>query len=298
MARAIQGAPAASQATADSRAAAPIDSLPSALLAFRDVEDVRRGRTPILCLDFDGTLAPIVPEPDEARLLEGIEGVLRELASEAPVFILSGRDAGDVRNRIRIPGVLYAGSHGFEVMDDAGHRTPHEEALPFLPHLDAAERRLRDETAAIPGVVIDRKRFTVAVHDRLVEDRHLESLYRQVAQVASEFPMLRSMRGKRVTELLPNIDWHKGRALLWLLEMVGYDESRHLPICIGDDITDEDALRAVRDWGVGIVVGSGERYTAATYALRDPVEVWEFLMHLERARAEEPPASSPPNTAA
>ena len=269
-------------AAADSPAAAPIETLPSALAAFSDLEARLGTLTPILCLDFDGTLSPIVEDPVTARLLDGVEGVLTELASRIPVLVLSGRDVLDVRERMHISGILYAGSHGFEVVRESGERQPHEEALPYLPHLAAAERQLRTATAAIPGVLIDRKRFGVAVHDRLVGDEHLDSLWRVVAGIAAEFPMLRAMRGKRVTEFLPNVDWDKGRALLWLLEMAGFREDRHLPICIGDDITDEDALRTVRGLGIGVVVGSGQRYSAATYALRDPVEVWEFLVRLSR----------------
>ncbi len=271
---------AAAPALADSSAVAPIEALPSALISIGDIES-RIGRlTPVFCLDFDGTLSPIVADPGAACLLDGVEGVLRALAAKAPVLVLSGRDAPDVRARIRLPGVLYAGSHGFEVLRDDGQREVHEEALRYLPHLAVVEEQLRAATAGIPGVVVDRKRFSVAVHDRMVPEEHLESLWRVVAGIAAESPMLRSMRGKRVTEFLPNLDWDKGRALLWLLEMSSYRQDRHLPICIGDDITDEDALRTVRGPGVGIVVGSGERPTAATYALRDPVEVREFLSRM------------------
>ncbi len=260
-------------------------------MAFKDIQSDLGGLTPILCLDFDGTLAPIVDDATKAQLLDGVEAVLADLAARLPVTVLSGRDALDVCERIHLPHILYAGSHGFEVMQDDGTSQPHEEALPYLPHLAAVEQRLLAETAKVPGVVIDRKHFGVAVHDRLVADQHLEPLWQAVAGIGAEFPMLRSMRGKRVTEFLPNIDWNKGRALLWLLEMVGFDERRHLPICIGDDITDEDALRTVRGRGIGIVVGSGQRYSAATYSLRDPVEVWEFLVRLSRWLGERPQAS-------
>ncbi len=281
MARATASA-SASPAPTESTAAAPIETLPSAITAFRDIQSQIGQLTPILCLDFDGTLSPIVQDATKARLLDGVASILTVLAAQVPVTVLSGRDALDVCERIHLPHILYAGSHGFEVVQEDGTRQPHEEATAYLPHLAAVEQRLLAETTAIPGVVIDRKHFAVAVHDRSVADADLEPLWQAVAGIGAEFPMLRSMRGKRVTEFLPNVDWNKGRALLWLLEMVGYDEKRHLPICIGDDITDEDALRTVRGRGIGIVVGSGQRYSAATYSLRDPVEVWEFLVRLSR----------------
>jgi trehalose-phosphatase len=277
---------------ADSPAAAPIEALPSALRDFRGIARQLGALTPILCLDFDGTLSPIVADPKSAQLLEGVEGVLRGLSQRVPVLVLSGRDAVDVCERIDLPNILYAGSHGFEVVREDGTRQPHREAAPFLPHLDAIEQQLLAATADIPGVVIDRKQFGVAVHDRSVPDAHLEGLWSVVQGIGANFSMLRSMRGKRVTEFLPNVDWNKGRALLWLLEMVGYDPQRHLPICIGDDITDEDALRTVRGRGVGIVVGSGQRYSAATYSVRDPVEVWEFLLRLARLLDERAPTEA------
>ena len=194
--------------------------------------------------------------------------------------MLSGRDANDVRDRIEVDGILYAGSHGFDVLESSGHHEPNAEAVAYLPHLDALEAQLRSETKAISGVLIDRKRFGVAVHDRQVGADDLEGLWEVVEAAGRAFPMLRPMRGKRVTEFLPEIDWNKGRALLWLLGRVGYRTELALPICIGDDMTDEDALRAVRGRGVGIVVGSGARPTAATYAVESPAQVLAFLERL------------------
>lgn len=259
----------------------PIDALPSALEAFEAIRARVDGLTPILCLDFDGTLSPIVDDPASAVLLDGIEPVLRRLVRLTPILVLSGRDADDVRARVGVGGILCAGSHGFDVLDTDGQHEPNAEALAYLPHLDALEARLRTETQDIAGVVIDRKRFGVAVHDRQVTDeRDLERLWSLVSAAAEAFPMLRPLRGKRVTEFLPEIDWNKGRALLWLLGRAGYRADAAVPICIGDDVTDEDALRAVREQGIGIVVGTGSRLTSASYAVRDPAEVLAFLTQL------------------
>src|SRR5215213_2331469 len=117
MARATTSA-SASHGPTDSAAAAPIETLPSALMAFEDIQSALDGPTPILCLDFDGTLAPIVDDATKAQLLDGVEAVLADLAARLPVTVLSGRDALDVCERIHLPHILYAGSHGFEVMQD------------------------------------------------------------------------------------------------------------------------------------------------------------------------------------
>lgn len=260
--------------------AVPIEALPSALADFDAISACLGSRTPVLCLDFDGTLSPIVEDPTAAVLLDGVRPVLERLVRAAPTLVLSGRDAADVRDRIGIPDILYAGSHGFEVVEADGTRRPNIEAIALLPALDAAEAQLRQATAAIPGVVIDRKRFSVAVHDRQVAETDFDELWAITAAVAADWPMLRPLRGKRVTEFLPDIDWNKGRALLWLLERAGYTPASAVPICIGDDVTDEDALLAVRDIGIGIVVGSGLRTTAASYSLEDPSEVRAFLDRL------------------
>lgn len=279
MARASERS-AAAATTEDLAAVLPIDSLPSALDSFGEIEARIDGLTPILCLDFDGTLSPIVDNPSSARLLEGMEPVVRGLAARVPILVLSGRDADDVARRMGIDGILYAGSHGFDVRGPGGHHEPNAEAVEYLPHLDALEARLRAETADIAGTVVDRKRFGVAVHDRRVAEEDFDRLWAMVSEAGRAFPMLRPMRGKRVTEFLPEIDWNKGRALLWLLGRAGYRADITLPVCMGDDVTDEDALRAVRDRGIGIVVGTGARASTATYAVRDPGEVRVFLERL------------------
>jgi trehalose 6-phosphate phosphatase len=98
---------------------------------------------------------------------------------------------------------------------------------------------------------------------------------------------LRKTRGKCVFELRPAVKWDKGRAAKWLLEMIQCREKReYVPVYVGDDVTDEDALRFVTNFGgVGIIVTEDDsRETAATWRLRDPDEVAEFLEHFVRAR--------------
>lgn len=101
-----------------------------------------------------------------------------------------------------------------------------------------------------------------------------------VDEVAQGHRQLRTIAGKKVHELQPDIDWDKGKALLWLLETLGLDPQEALPLYIGDDLTDEDAFRAVEQRGAGIIVTEQPRPTAARYALKDPAEVERFLREL------------------
>jgi trehalose-phosphatase len=229
-------------------------------------------------LDYDGTLTPIVSHPEKALLSDSIRQTLQALATRTSVAILSGRDLDDVRQRVNIIAIVYAGSHGFDIAGPRGLRK--EVATEFLPMLDMVEKELGKELAGVPGAHLERKRFSIAAHYRNVKESDVPKLERAVSEVAARHPELRTIAGKKVYELQPNIDWDKGRALMWLLESLRLDQQEMFPIYIGDDLTDEDAFRAVLNRGAGIVVSEEPRPTAASYSLKDPKEVERFLRKL------------------
>jgi len=123
-----------------------------------------------------------------------------------------------------------------------------------------------------------------------VRENAVPKVERAVGEVTAGHRELRRIDGKKVYELLPAIDWDKGKAVIWLLETLGL-ESRSggiRPIYIGDDRTDEDAFRALEERGIGILVSEQSQSTAATYSLKDPAEVERFLRALAaRLRAPE-----------
>ena len=253
--------------------------LPSAL---EHVEEIT-GRSDQLAvfLDYDGTLTAIVSDPKEALLPDSMRQTLRTLAMQAPVAILSGRELEDVRKRVAIDGIVYAGSHGFDIAGP--RRLRRQEAIEFLPALDVAEKEVREKLAGIGGALIERKRFSIATHYRKVNENDFFKLERAVSEVVAQHRELRRMEGKKVYELLPCTDWDKGKAVLWLLENLGLERAKVRPIYIGDDRTDEDAFRALQQRGVGIVVSEEPRATAANYSLKDPTEVERFLRELGAA---------------
>ena len=240
------------------------------------------GRRPVVFLDYDGTLTPIVVHPDLAVLSIEARAALERLDAVTTVAILSGRDADDVMRKIGVEGLYYAGSHGFDI------RSPSGEAVggdldrfdSFLPVLDAAEHDLRIELGDIPGSNVERKRFAIAVHFRQVPEEQHATVAEVVERIASEHPSLRVAGGKMIFELRPDVEWDKGTALRWLLTEMELDAPDVLPVYIGDDVTDEDAFREVEGRGLGIVVGRDERPTRATYALEDTDEVRLFLEEL------------------
>jgi alpha,alpha-trehalase len=127
---------------------------------------------------------------------------------------------------------------------------------------------------------VERKKFAIAIHYRLADPDKIELVEETVDKVASGHPELRKAYGKKIFELQPNIDWHKGKALFTLLSALNLDGNDVLPFYIGDDVTDEDAFRALKDRGIGIVVRDEPYETAASYSLKDPEEVREFLLKL------------------
>jgi len=253
--------------------------IPSAL---EHVEEIAGGSGRVaLFLDYDGTLTPIVSQPEDAWLSDSMRQTLRELAARAPVVaILSGRDLDDVRRHVNIDSIVYAGSHGFDIAGPRGLRR--QMATESLSTLDLAEKELHEALDGISGARVERKRFSIAAHYRNVNENDVPKVEQAVSEVATRDPTLRRINGKKVYELLPDVAWDKGKAALWLLETLGL-ESRSggiRPIYIGDDRTDEDAFRALEQRGIGILVSEQSQPTAARYSLRDPAELERLLRAL------------------
>jgi trehalose 6-phosphate phosphatase len=257
-----------------------MSALPDGLQAL----DLATERQPAVFYDFDGTLSQIVKDPDTARLADGAAEALTALSAVCPVAILSGRDLADVRDRIGLPGLWYAGSHGFESTAPDGTHHQNPEAAASIPVLADAAADLADQLGHIPGVVVEHKRFGVAVHYRnAARDRVGEAT--AAVRTAGQRAGLRVTTGREVIELRPNIDWDKGKTLHWVLDYIRDNEAGGSlsPIYLGDDITDEDAFDAVDGNGIAILVrhsDDGDRATAARYALDDPDRVREFTERL------------------
>ena len=259
------------------RASGSGERLPSALLSS-ELWQAFSSNELFVFLDFDGTLAPIVERPEWAAISEETRSVLRRLVSLVPTSVISGRDGADVERLVAIPDVICVGGHGWDpplsCMDRfAGMPTTREEDVS-----DVAQK-LRGRLADVRGVEVEQKRHSVVVHVRRADAEGEKAAEDAVAAAVGGDSRFRVSVGKRILEVLPATGWNKGSAVLALL-----GASRRLPLYLGDDRTDEDAFRAIRSRGVGILVAEQERETAASYRLRDPGEVRCFLDRLVRVR--------------
>lgn len=250
--------------------------LPSAIDNFEQIRSSLKERAPVVFLDFDGTLAPIVPTPELAKISPDMRRAVQKLARECPVAIISGRGLEDVESRVDLKPLIYAGSHGFEIQKTDG--TLIEKAIEFLPLIDRVESELRLRIGELEGVIIERKRFSIALHYRQVPPHKMPRVKKCVDQILDEYQDIRATGGKKIYDLQPAIDWHKGRAVRWVLENLDpLPDIAPLPIYVGDDLTDEYAFKAIADDGIGVVVQETPGPTAATYQLQDPGGVEKFL---------------------
>lgn len=236
----------------------------------------------LLLLDYDGTLTPIVERPELAVLAPETRAILTELVAIVPVAVVSGRGLRVLRELVDVPGLVYVGDHGFDMAGLESKAHSLEAVQDYLPMLDAVERDLRAGLGDTAGTLFERKRFSLAVHFRLVAAADLRRVQAWVHEVLAQHPQLKTLPGKKVIEIQPGLDWDKGKAVEWLLPQMDASGRRH-PIYIGDDRTDENAFRIVCRRGTGILVRDDDHSTTAHYALEDPGEVQQFLQQLTQS---------------
>ena len=264
-------------------------SIADAVHVYSQLKELVVNRRPAVFLDFDGTLSDIVTHPESATLVDGAADALRALAAQCPVAVISGRDLVDIRERVKVDGVWYAGSHGFELVAPDGTHHENTAAAGAISTLAHAAAQLAETLSDVSGIVLEHKRFAVAIHYRNADPGDVDRVIATVHKLGRS-EGLRITAGRKVVELRPDTDWDKGTTLDWLLEHIEgndsvADSAAVLPIYIGDDITDEDAFDAVQFDGIGIVVRhqeDGDRPSAALFSLENPAAVCEFVRRLAK----------------
>lgn len=233
----------------------------------------------IFFLDYDGTLTPIVSRPDLAVLSPAAREVLTELSRCCTVAIVSGRRREDVEKLVGVSGLFYAGSHGFDIR---GRDTAmiYPEAARVIPLIETATKDVSRHTRAMKGVLVEEKTFSVAIHYRLAAEAIISDLRRIVEDAVGQHALLRILEGKKVFEIMPAVDWNKGRAVRWIMETLGIGWQEATTVYIGDDTTDEDAFRTVRTRGIGILVAQSDQESAADFRLADPEAVYSFFKEI------------------
>jgi trehalose 6-phosphate phosphatase len=220
-----------------------------------------------LVLDFDGVLAPIVEDPTTSAMPDRVTAVLARLAkSLGLVAVMSGRPVDFLADRVRVTGIKLLGSYGIEQIRD-GLRQLDPDAKEWLGNVRQASQALDERLSAWPGIRVEKKSVSVAVHWRQAPDHEAAAneVRRVAAQIAAETG-LRLEPGKLVEELSPPIDVDKGSAIVALLAA----EKPPTIAYAGDDLGDIPALRAVREaGGYALVVDHGPETDPRVLELAD-----------------------------
>lgn len=249
------------------------------------------GRPLAITLDVDGTLAPIAPRPQDAKVPEDTRQVLHALAGLADVRVLlvSGRAASDAAWVASVEGAWVLGNHGLELRAPDGTLSADDAVRPFEQAVSRAARALERIAESTEGAILEDKRWTLSLHYRLVDPAAVPALQAVAHEVASATG-LRITEGKKVIELRPPVDVNKGTATIALADRIGalgHDASLFFA---GDDRTDEDAFEALRSRkpdAVTVRVGAGEDSpidTHAEYSVGSPADLREILRWLATRR--------------
>jgi len=234
----------------------------------------------VLLLDFDGTVAEFNPDPTAPELTQARWDLLYQFARKPGVSlgIVSGRRLDDLRRRTRLPDhVFHAGLHGLEIEVD-GQRTTHPDLAAAQAHVAGLAAALKGLLADFPAAYVEDKGASVAVHARRMPRTEHDQVFARADLLALRWLAeghVRRLEGNAVVEYLPNINGHKGEATKWIVANVEAKFARRAWVAyIGDDITDEDAFRAI-DSGIGVLVGL--RPTSATHKVDGIADVDRFL---------------------
>jgi trehalose 6-phosphate phosphatase len=237
----------------------------------------------VLLSDFDGTLASFDVDPAAPRLSDRTRHALETLAArrDVTVGLVSGRRVVDLDRRTQLPPDVYlAGLHGLEIRHGA-LAWRHPDLIESREIADQVADAVNAAVGSVRGVKLEHKGVSVTVHVRGVKmDLRQDVLCRAMdaARPWLDSGALKSLDASEAVELLPNIPWTKGDAVRWIVEDIE-TRAQQPTWCVffGDDVTDEDAFRAVRD---GLTVVVGRRPSLARLRLNSPADVAAVLAHV------------------
>ncbi len=238
---------------------------------------IRQARNLFLFLDYDGTLTPIVSRPEKAlcpvkvkRLLE----TLRDLPG-VHLAIVSGRSLEDVRRKVGVAGIIYAGNHGLEI-EKPGRRPRKRLPSARTSELKEITRNVQNALKDLPGILFEEKGPILSVHYRNVPRKCSAQIFRVIEEeLQSRKGRWKTTSGKMVLEIRPNVGFDKGKAVKEILQ--AFPSRGRLPIYLGDDQTDEDAFQVLKGRGISVFIGPARVPSEADFFLRNPAEVHEFL---------------------
>ncbi|MFT4147634.1 MAG: trehalose-phosphatase [Micrococcaceae bacterium] len=246
-------------------------SLESALQQFAQQQKI------LIALDFDGTLAPFVARPEDARMSNTASSTLQQLSELSDTFValVSGRNLESLQE-VASPEQKYylVGSHGAEMnfTGASAALSPEQREL-----LDNATTDLQHTTRQFPGSHVEHKPSASVFHFRDVNESHEESIEKIMQDFQEKYPDIHMMAGNKVFEFAV-LDTNKGEALKALRNEIKPDSI----LFAGDDVTDENGFKVLNSHDIAVKVGSGE--TTANYRVANTDAVTQLLQSLLELR--------------
>ena len=248
------------------------------------LQQIKERRRLLLIFDFDGTLAPIAPRPEQAAVLPEVLPLLNRFATVdgCRVAVVSGRMLDDLRSRAAVPGCFYAGNHGLEWSDPEapGPATVLNEAAAAA--MDRFRRAAEMAAAEVQGSRVENKRLSVSIHFRLVAPERAPELVACIARLVQMFGGELDLQiGRKVLEVRPTGAPDKGDIAARLLQIAEQRlGGKPVVLYFGDDAGDESAFRVICRHGYSVQVGRWQTGSCAEFRLDSPYEVWHFLERL------------------
>lgn len=255
--------------------------------AWREVSlSIKAAGCVLLVLDYDGTLSPIVEHPALAVLSKTARDKIRYLSSHAhfSIGIISGRSLEDIKRKIGLDDIYYAGNHGLEI-ESPKMKFTSPEAKKLMVLMLRLEGQLADKLSSIRGVFVENKNLTLSIHFRKAKEKEIARLKDIFDNSVRPFLRRKEIvvaNGKKVLEVRPNLGIDKGKAFLWMFKDLQFSHPEIIAVYVGDDQTDESAFEAVnRKKGLSVFVGKPNKNSRALYYLKSPKEAEVFLGKLK-----------------
>src|SRR3989338_5935675 len=255
--------------------------------SWQELKEGLSGKFIYLFLDYDGTLARIADRPEQACLPSRAKELLKELrdCARCKIAIISGRGLGEIKGRIGLEGIIYAGNHGLEI-EGPKIKFKSPVSSSYMSLLRKIKDDLEEKIPSVPGAFIEDKGLALSLHYRQANKRDisaLKAIFDEIVYAYSAKDKIRVKTGKMVFEIQPPVKWDKGKVTLWLLARQNFalkEKVEVVPLYIGDDVTDEDAFRALGNKGITVRVGELED-SRAKYYLKNTDEVFMLLKDIK-----------------
>lgn len=223
--------------------------------------------------DFDGTLSEIAKTPEEACLKESTKKLLKNLSRKEYVAVVSGRELSDIKNKVGLEGLIYAGNHGFE-WEIGGKESSVKVPLIKKKMMEEVKKRFKIIAENYLGILIESKGFSFSIHYRNLDQKKVKVFLRYLKRnnyFMDKRGLLSVVRGKKVLEIRPNVNWNKGKFIKFLLEWMN---GKFFPVYVGDDTTDENAFRVLKN---GLTIHMGKKHKSSAEYFIKTTEIDRFL---------------------